>query len=162
MIEPHQIRWMIRADMPQVVAIDAAAGEGWDEDVFLSALRKQNCIALVADIDRHVVAFMLYELHRDSACLLRLVVSPEHQAQYVGATMLDRLKHKVNCHPCRKAITAVVNERNLGAQKFLAACGFRAVHVLRDEYGDGDGIAFEWRKVAANQCHTPTRSTRHD
>lgn len=40
-----QIRWMIRKDMPQALAIENAAFSfPWTEDDFIRALRRRNCI----------------------------------------------------------------------------------------------------------------------
>ena len=39
------IRWMIRRDMPEVLAIEAASFEfPWLEDDFIRCLRQRNCI----------------------------------------------------------------------------------------------------------------------
>ncbi len=58
------IRWMIRRDMPEVLAIEHASFEfPWCEEEFLRVLRQRNCIGMVAEHARsRVVGFMIYEL----------------------------------------------------------------------------------------------------
>jgi len=55
------VRWMIRRDMPEVVAIEREAFEfPWAEDDFTRCLRQRNCIGMVAEMADSVVAFMIY------------------------------------------------------------------------------------------------------
>ena len=60
-----QLRWMIRRDMPEVLAIEQEAFEfPWSDEDFTRCLRQRNCIGMVAEVGDSVVAFMIYELHR--------------------------------------------------------------------------------------------------
>ncbi len=44
------IRWMIRRDMPEVLAIEATSFEfPWLDDDFVRTLRRRNCIGMVAE-----------------------------------------------------------------------------------------------------------------
>ena len=57
---------MIRRDMPEVLAVEQEAFEfPWLEEDFTRCLRQRNCIGMVAEADDSVVAFMIYELHRN-------------------------------------------------------------------------------------------------
>src|SRR4051794_39786908 len=59
------IRWMIRRDMPEVLAIEHASFDfPWGEEEFLRVLRQRNCIGMVAEHGERVVGFMIYELHK--------------------------------------------------------------------------------------------------
>ena len=52
------IRWMIRRDMPEVLAIEHASFEfPWCEEEFLRVLRQRNCIGMVAEYGERVVGF---------------------------------------------------------------------------------------------------------
>ena len=61
------IRWMIRRDMPEVLAIELpkALTSCWCEEEFLRVLRQRNCIGMVAEVGEQVVGFMIYELHKN-------------------------------------------------------------------------------------------------
>ena len=57
------IRWMIRRDMAEVLAIEADSFEyPWSEDDFIRCLRQRNVIGMVAELDDRIVGFMVYEL----------------------------------------------------------------------------------------------------
>ena len=50
------IRWMIRRDMPEVLAIEHASFEyPWCEEEFLRVLRQRNCIGMVAEHGERIV-----------------------------------------------------------------------------------------------------------
>ena len=47
------IRWMIRRDMPEVLAVEGESFEfPWCEEDFLRCLRQRNCIGMVAEQHR--------------------------------------------------------------------------------------------------------------
>lgn len=71
------IRWMIRRDMPEVLAIEAASFEfPWLEDDFIRCLRQRNCIGMVAEHDDRVVGFMIYELNKSRIQVLNFATAP--------------------------------------------------------------------------------------
>ena len=143
-----KIDWMIRADMPAVVAIEQDSFEfPCTENEFLMMLRQRNCIGLVAKRDCEVQAFALYELQRHSFELLNIAVDPKYRRSGIGSYIVSKLIGKLSTTR-RRSITAVVRESNLPAQLFLRAVGFRAVEVLRGHYvqhSEEDGYRMEYR-----------------
>ena len=72
------IRWMIRRDMPEVLAIEHASFEyPWCEEEFLRVLRQRNCIGMVAELGERIVGFMIYELHRNKIHVLDFATHPD-------------------------------------------------------------------------------------
>lgn len=152
---PVHIRWMIRRDMPNVLAIESACFDplsAWTEDDFIRALRHRNCIGMVAVTEagtdnETLVGYMLYELHKDSLRLINFAADPRHPRCGIGRAMIDKLKGKLSAQR-RRFISLEVREKNLPAQLFFKACGFRAVRTLRSFYAhcDWDG---EWREEDA-------------
>src|SRR6516225_8667977 len=72
------IRWMIRRDMPEVLAIEHASFEFPScEEEFLRVLRQRNCIGMVAELGERIVGFMIYELHKNRLNVLDFAVHPE-------------------------------------------------------------------------------------
>ena len=136
------IRWMIRRDMPEVLAIEHASFEfPWCEEEFLRVLRQRNCIGMVAEQGEKVVGFMIYELHKAKLHILNFAVQPSHRRCGVGAQMVAKLVSKLSSHR-RTRITLEVRETNLAAQLFFRSQGFRAVRVLRAYYEDSGEDAF--------------------
>ncbi len=136
------IRWMIRRDMPEVLQTEQESFEfSWTEEDFLRCLRQRNCIGMVAEHGDKVVGFMIYELHKTKLHILNFAVHPAFRRTGVGAQMVSKLISKLSNHR-RTRITLAVRERNLIAQLFFRAQGFRAVRVLRAYYEDSGEDAF--------------------
>lgn len=136
------VRWMIRRDMPDVLAIEREAFEfPWSEEDFTRSLRQRTCIGMVAEYADSVVAFMIYELHRTRLHVLNFAVMRSHRRLGIGTQMLRRLIAKL-APERRSRIVLEVRETNLPAQLFFRAAGFRAVSVLRDFYRDSDEDAY--------------------
>lgn len=130
------IRWMIRRDMPMVLAIEEASFEfPWSEEEFIRCLRQRNCIGMVAELNDEVVGFMIYELHKNRLHLLNFAVNPNLRRSGIGGAMMDKLAGKLSSDR-RNRILLEVRETNLDAQLFFRKIGFKAISVLRDFYED--------------------------
>ncbi len=130
------IRWMIRRDMPEVLAIEHAGFEfPWCEEEFLRVLRQRNCIGMIAEVGERVVGFMIYELHKNRLNVLDFAVQPEHRRNGVGRQMVEKLVGKLSSHR-RTRIMLHLRESNLPSQLFFRDQGFRAVEVLREHFQD--------------------------
>ena len=130
------IRWMIRRDMPEVLAIEHASFEfPWCEEEFLRVLRQRNCIGMVAEIGERIVGFMIYELHRNKIHILDFATHPDLRRQSVGRQMVDKLVSKLSSQR-RNRIGLYLRETNLPAQFFFRVVGFRAVEVVREHFPD--------------------------
>ena len=139
---PVHIRWMIRRDMPHVLAIEQESFEfPWSEEDFIRCLRQRNCIGMVAEQGERVVGFMIYELHKAKLHILNFAVHPSWRRLGVGAQMVAKLISKLSSHR-RTRITLEVRETNLPAQLFFRAQCFRAIKVLRAFYEDSGEDAF--------------------
>ena len=80
------IRWMIRRDMPEVLAIEVESFEfPWLEDDFIRCLRQRNCIGMVAEHEDRVVGFMIYELHKTRIHVLNFAVAKSFRHCGVGS-----------------------------------------------------------------------------
>lgn len=141
-----QIRWLIRRDMPEVLAIEKLCFDfPWVDEDFMCCLRQRNCIGMVAtDSDNTISGFMVYELHKNRLHILNFAVHPEWRRSGVGRQMIDRLKDKIHQQRRREILTEV-RETNLVAQQFFREMRFRAITVLRDHYEDTDEDAYIMR-----------------
>jgi ribosomal-protein-alanine N-acetyltransferase len=136
------IRWMIRRDMPEVLAIEQASFEfPWFEEEFVRCLRQRNCIGMVAEHAERVVGFMIYELHKTRLHILNFSVASDVRRRGVGRQMIDKLLGKLSSQR-RTRITLEVRETNLAAQLFFRASGFRATSVLHEFYDDSPEDAY--------------------
>ena len=130
------VRWMIRRDMPEVLATESESFEfPWSEQDFIRCLRQRNCIGMVAEHDDHVIGFMIYELQKTRIHVLNFAVAPAYRRSGVGSQMIAKLTAKLSSQR-RNRIQLEVRETNLAAQVFFRGNGFRAVSVLRSYYDD--------------------------
>lgn len=91
------IRWMIRRDMPEVMAIEQSSfSQPCDEEVFLNWLRCRNTIGMVAEIGEQVVGFFIYELHPRHLTILDMATHPDFRHQGVGEQMMAKLQSKLS------------------------------------------------------------------
>jgi len=148
---PVHIRWMIRRDMPEVLAIEEQAFEfPWQEEDFIRCLRQRNCIGMVAEAGERVVGFMIYELHKTRLHILNFAVHEQLRRRGIGAQMARKLMSKLSLDR-RSRIVLEIRETNLPAQLFFRSLGFRAVSVLRNFYEDTpeDAYLMQYRQAAA-------------
>jgi ribosomal-protein-alanine N-acetyltransferase len=147
---PTHLRWCIRRDMPEVVAIEERSfGRlAWGEDDLIEALRVRSNVGMVAERDERIVGHMLYELRSGRIHLLRLVVHPEHRSSGVGTAFLEKLVGKLTWQR-RRRITVAVRETWLHAQQFLAAKQFRATGLRRGYYHDTGEDAIWMERILA-------------
>lgn len=95
-------RWMIRRDLPRVVAVDRAAGGDWTTKTFLAHLSQRKCIGMVAEpvgaYDRRAInGVLVYELHRDHLRVLKLAATSPIAAE-VQAALWEKLLFKLGSH----------------------------------------------------------------
>lgn len=166
---PVNIRGMIARDLGYCVGIDNdhchPPVEAWDEEYFRFVLRQRNCLGMVAEIHSgDVVGFMIYALDPREVQLLNFGVGLPWERRSVGTQMIDRLKAKLSSHR-RSRIMLELCETSLDAQLFFRAMGFRAVKVMRGEFGEGasrrDAIrmAYDFREAGAGSGVTSNAVT---
>jgi ribosomal-protein-alanine N-acetyltransferase len=152
MLSVH-IRWMIRRDMPDVLAIEQAVFQfPWQEEDFIRCLRQRNCIGMVAQHggtrtgEGQVVGFMVYELHQHRLHILNFAVHEDWRYKGVGRQMVEKLKTKLSSDR-RSRLMLEIRETNVDAQLFFKSLGFRAGSVMHEFYQDTpeDAYLFQYR-----------------
>lgn len=121
---PPRVRWMVRGDLPEVLAIEEASfEEPWTEGRFLSVLRERSSIGMVAEVGGRVAGYMLYRLRPRTVELLTFAVSPARRNRGVGTRLLAKLVEKIDrgAWPVRRrtAIEAEVPEEHVAFLMFL-------------------------------------------
>jgi len=129
------IRWMIRRDLPDVLAIEKASPGAWTEDNILAGLRASARIGMIAESGDEVVGWMLYQLGERGIRLHRLAVHPERRRCGVGRQLLEKLFSKL-IKGRRERMSCWVGESNLEAHLFLRACGWEAVKIENGRHGE--------------------------
>lgn len=150
------IRPMIRRDLPEVLDIEYDSfSDPWDEDEFRESALGRNTIHMAAEtVDKVIVGFMVYELHRRRLYLEKLAVHHNYRRQGVGAEMINKLRSKLAFDPDRRhMIELELHEENLEGQLFFRKMGFLAVEVIRGGAGDADSyrMLYKQREYATNE-----------
>ncbi|MDD5173777.1 MAG: ribosomal protein S18-alanine N-acetyltransferase, partial [Candidatus Omnitrophica bacterium] len=136
------VRWMIRRDMPEVLAIEPEAFEfPWSEEDFIRCLRQRNNVGMVAEHDDKVAGFMIYGLQKKRIHVLNFAVAGDYRRQGVGSQMVAKLIAKLSNQEFSN-ITLEVRETNISAQLFFRENGFRAVATLHGYYADTSEDAY--------------------
>ena len=137
------IRWMIRRDMPEVLAIEQDCFESpWGDEDFIHCRRERNCIGMVAEYGEQIVGYMIYELHKTRLHIINFAVSKDARCQGVGRQMIKKLTEKLSSER-RQRITLQVSEMNLPGQLFFQHMGFWATTVLNNYYDNHNISAYE-------------------
>lgn len=139
---PAHIRWLIRRDLPGVLAIENGSfANPWCENDFIRCLRQRSCIGMVAERNEEVVGFMVYSLETAAIYILNFAVHPDHRRKKIGQTMIDKLKSKLS-RMRRNKLYITISESKLPAQLFFKSQRFFATEVLRNHFEDSDESAY--------------------
>jgi ribosomal protein S18 acetylase RimI-like enzyme len=148
------VRWMVRRDLPEVLAAQEGSRGPLNEKAFLRELRDDNVICKVAELDYdRVLGVCVYTLRRHYYVLTHLAVHPEFRRQGVALGLLGHLTAKLR-HDGRALVQAAVPEGRgyLPLHLTLKAAGFRGEDVA-------DGVidfAYRLRPAA-----TPAEEGQH-
>lgn len=144
----HSIRWMIRRDMDEIVAIESASfDDPWDEATFIQCLRQRNNIGMVAEHGDILTGYMIYTLHKNRLEAINFAVHPDYRRRGVGRAMVDKLKSKL--HPERRAkLEILIRDTNTAAHLFFKSQGFRCVEIVKTPFIDNDSDGYFFNYVA--------------
>lgn len=138
------MRWLIRRDLPEVLAIEREAFEQpWTQREFLRELRQQKVIGRVLEVGDHIAGYMVYENSKRHVTLLNMAVRHDLRRQWLGTGMLEALRD--NCVARRRqSVGAWVDETNLRMHLLLRSCGFLAVDRAVEYWPSRDALLFRW------------------
>lgn len=158
------VRWMVRRDMPEVLAIEEAVRHhwAWTEEDFLRELRERNVIGMVAETmsgssAEEVLGFMVYELYKNSLLVENFAVNPKYGSvsdesatgMTIAGALLEKLKSKLSSER-RNVVNIRVRETELDLQLCLRREGFKCFKLVRQGYEDSgeDALLFRYDVTA--------------
>jgi len=137
-------RWMVQADLKEVVAIDRKCfAESWNKEDFLSELRNRMTCGIVAEAGDRILAYAIYNLSKSSILILRIATEPKCQREGFATHLVNTLKQRLSFDQ-RRMIAAYVPDTNLAMHLFLKSNAFQATHVEPNFYQDLDYYRFEF------------------
>ena len=123
------IRWMVRPDMSEVLNIEKVSfTHPWSEEDFIRCLRQRNCMGMVAEYDKRVAGFMIYDLHKNKLHVLNFAVGENFRRQTVGHQMVRKLQGKLSKQR-RNRLSLEIDEYNLAGLQFFKSQGFIATGI---------------------------------
>jgi ribosomal-protein-alanine N-acetyltransferase len=140
-LEPRTRILLLKRDIPRVMEIERSSFEfPYSQDDMLALLRQQSVNGLVVEVNRRVVAYLVYDLKRTEVEILSVAVDAAYRNQGIGKMLVGKMVAKLNEN--RRYLSLLVRETNLDAQLFFKATGFLAIDVIRGEYEDTKEDAF--------------------
>lgn len=143
------IRWMVRRDMKEVLAIEKNSFEfPFTPEDFENELRRRDVVGMVSEVDGEVAGYILYSIRKHRMDIVVLAVAEKRRRQGVGERLVNMLKGKVN-NQNKRRIRTHVRETNLPALIFFRKHGFLATTILKDFYETDcpdDCYVMEWEK----------------
>jgi len=119
------LRAMQETDLPQVVAIEAAAYPfPWSIGVFRDCLRASyGCWVLVDDEDHRIIGYAVLSAAAEEAHLLNVCVTPEEQHQGHGRRLVLRMLDAARWHRAERVFLEV-RPSNPAALALYQSLGF--------------------------------------
>jgi len=129
-----QVRWMVRRDFTQVLAIEETCFEfPWTGEEFRQCLQQPNCLGMVAEHEGRVVGFVIYETPKNRILVTNIAVAPEFQRHSIARQMIQTLVSKM-IQQRRHKVAIAIRETNLPALLCFRALGFKTATTLKNFY----------------------------
>ncbi len=146
-LQPH-IRWMSQRDLPELIAIENNSFDHTrSQDDFLRCLQHQHCVGMVAEYEKCIAGFTVYNINKRHFQLLSIVTALEFRRRGVARQIIEKLTDK-SSQQQRNRITCQVPERNMQAILFFRAVGFRAADMLKNDQEESDDVYIFEKQVS--------------
>lgn len=121
--------------LPAVLNIERRAfGVPWVPSDFAKLFRSRRAVGLVALSGCRVVGYAVVVLKRKRVVLYNLAVSRSRLRTGIGRQLVELVARRAG----GRRIVTYVTERNLTAQLFFRACGFRWTKTVPGYFSDGE------------------------
>ena len=155
-----EIRRLIYADLPQVVAIERRAfTTPWSLAMFVLELSKPSGICLAAAVENELVGYIVCSRYDTVWHVMNVAVDPDRRRSGIAATMLGRL-FELTADDGHRGYTLEVRVSNAGAIRLYEGLGFRTRGVRRGYYTDNrEDALVMWKDPPAADSSLLARRT---
>jgi ribosomal-protein-alanine N-acetyltransferase len=139
-----EIRRLIYADLPQVVAIERRAfTTPWSLAMFVLELSKPSGICLAAQVENELVGYLICSRYDTIWHVMNVAVDPDRRRRGIASALLGALLERVGDGA---QVTLEVRHSNAGAIALYERFGFRSAGVRPRYYVDnGEDAVIMWR-----------------
>jgi ribosomal-protein-alanine N-acetyltransferase len=139
-----EIRRLIYADLPQVVAIERRAfTTPWSLAMFVLELSKPSGICLAAEVENEVVGYLVCSRYDTVWHVMNIAVDPDRRRRGIATALLAALLDRVGDDA---PVTLEVRKSNAGALALYERFGFRSAGLRPRYYADnGEDAVIMWR-----------------
>jgi ribosomal-protein-alanine N-acetyltransferase len=143
-----EIRRLIYADLPQVVAIERRAfTTPWSLAMFVLELSKPSGICLAAEVESELVGYLICSRYDTVWHVMNIAVDTDRRRRGIATALITALLDRVGDDA---QITLEVRKSNTGALALYGRFGFRSAGVRRRYYADnGEDAVIMWRSNTA-------------
>ena len=143
-----EIRRLIYADLPQVVAIERRAfTTPWSLAMFVLELSKPSGICLAAAVENELVGYIVCSRYDTVWHVMNVAVDTDRRRRGIATALISALLERVGDDA---QVTLEVRKSNTGAIVLYEQLGFRAAGVRRRYYADnGEDAVIMWRSNTA-------------
>lgn len=141
---PVTVRELAYGDLPEVISIENRSfGGPWSPGMFVSEMSKESTLALAAERNGRVLAYLVLSRYDAAWHLMNVAVAPEHRR----ARLATLLIHKAFAQIGQDApVTLEVRPSNRAAIALYEEFGFRSYGHRKAYYPDnGEDALIMWR-----------------
>ena len=142
-----EIRRLIYADLPQVVAIERRAfTTPWSLAMFVLELSKPSGICLAAEVENELVGYLICSRYDTVWHVMNVAVDPDRRRRGIATALIGALLERVGEDA---QVTLEVRKSNTGAVALYERFGFRSAGLRPRYYADnGEDAVIMWRTTA--------------
>jgi ribosomal-protein-alanine N-acetyltransferase len=142
-----EIRRLIYADLPQVVAIERRAfTTPWSLAMFVLELSKPSGICLAAEVENELVGYLICSRYDTVWHVMNVAVDTDRRRRGIATALIAALLERVGDDA---QITLEVRKSNTGAIALYERFGFRSAGLRPRYYADnGEDAMIMWRTMA--------------
>jgi ribosomal-protein-alanine N-acetyltransferase len=139
-----EIRRLIYADLPQVVAVERRAfTTPWSLAMFVLELSKPSGICLAAEVDSELVGYLVCSRYDTVWHVMNVAVDTDRRRRGIATALIAALLERIGDDA---QVTLEVRKSNAGALSLYERFGFRSAGVRRRYYADnGEDAVIMWR-----------------
>jgi ribosomal-protein-alanine N-acetyltransferase len=142
-----EIRRLIYADLPQVVAIERRAfTTPWSLAMFVLELSKPSGICLAAEVESELVGYLICSRYDTVWHVMNVAVDTDRRRRGIATALIAALLDRVGDDA---QVTLEVRKSNTGALALYERFGFRSAGMRPRYYADnGEDAVIMWRTTA--------------